>query len=74
MNHSVPLAALAGFFIVAGVIFFVLAFKQPKAKAISTPPKKAELREQAERRTESGKLRIAGLAFFVLGMIILFAS
>ncbi len=74
MNRSVPLAALAGFFIVVGVVFFLFAFKQPKSKPVSNPPKKAELREQAERRTESGKMRLAGLIFFVFGVILFFAS
>jgi hypothetical protein len=74
MTRSVPLAALAGFFIVVGIVFFVLAFKSPKAKAVSNPPKKAELRAQAERQTESGKMRIAGLLFFVFGVILFFAS
>ena len=74
MNRSVPLAALAGFFIVVGVVFFLFAFKQPKSKPVSYPPKKAELREQAERRTESGKMRLAGLIFFVFGVILFFAS
>jgi len=74
MPRSVPIAALGGFFIVVGVVFFLLAFKQPKSKPASAPVRKAELREQAERRTESGKLRLAGLVFFVFGIILFFAS
>ena len=72
MNHSLPLQALAGFFVFVGTALFLFAFKQPKSATTSTPPKKKELREQAERQTESGKLRLAGLIFFVFGAVMFF--
>ena len=73
MNHNIPLQSLGGFFAVVGVALFLLAFRPAKpAKPANpaVPPRKAELREQAERRTESGKLRLAGLLLFVFGVIL----
>ena len=72
MNHSIPLQALSGFFIVCGVALFLFAFKQPKPTTTSEPPKKAELREQAERAKEAGKMRLGGLVLFIFGMILHF--
>ncbi len=70
--HSIPLQALAGFFVIIGLVLFLVAFKQPSSAGGSTPAKKKELREQSERRTESGKLRLAGLLFFVFGVVMFF--
>ena len=70
MNHNIPLQSLGGFFAVVGVALFLLAFRPAKPADPAAPPRKAELREQAERRTESGKLRLAGLLLFVFGVIL----
>ncbi len=68
-----PLFALGAFFAVVGVALFVFAFFGKKP-VVSDPPKKAELRAQEEKRVESGKLRLAGLLFFVFGVAMLLLS
>jgi hypothetical protein len=70
MNHNIPLQALGGFFAVVGVALFLLAFRPAKPVDTAVPPKKSELREQADRQKESGKLRLAGLLLFVFGVIL----
>lgn len=73
MRHT-PIFALGAFFTVVGVGLFVLAFSGPKAKETDAPLKKAELRAEAERRTESGKLRLAGLLFTIFGIALMLLS
>jgi hypothetical protein len=69
-----PMFALGAFFAVVGIALFVLAFFGPKKKDSGLPPKKKELREQEERRTESGKLRLAGLLFTIFGIALMLLS
>ena len=69
-----PMFALGAFFAVVGVAFFVFAFVGPKKAETDVPMKKAELRAQAERRTEAGKLRLAGLLFTILGIVLMLLS
>ena len=66
--------ALGAFFTVVGVGFFVFAFSGPKKTDAGAPQKKAELRAQQERRTESGKLRLAGLLFTIFGVALMLLS
>jgi hypothetical protein len=70
MNHNIPLQALGAFFAVVGVALFLLAFRPAKPVDPTVPPRKSELREQAERQKEAGKLRLAGLLLFVFGVIL----
>ena len=66
--------ALGAFFTVVGIAFFVFAFVGPKKTATDAPVKKAERRAQAERRTESGKFRLAGLLFAIFGVALMLLS
>ncbi len=68
--RNTPMFALGAFFTIVGVALFVFAFFGKKPE-VSTPQKKAELRAQEEKRVESGKLRLAGLIFFVFGTAIM---
>ena len=66
--------ALGAFFAVVGIAFFIFAFVGAKKKDTGQPMKKAEIREQQERRTESGKLRLAGLLFTIFGVALMLLS
>jgi hypothetical protein len=66
--------ALGAFFAVVGIALFAMAFFGSKTKDAEQPPKKKELREQEERRTESGKLRLAGLLFTIFGVALMLLS
>jgi len=73
MNRSLPLLVLGGFFLVMGIVFFFPTLRAPQQK-LSSPPKKAELRAQNEKRVETVKYRIASAAFAVVGAVLVLIS
>ena len=69
-----PMFALGSFFTVVGIALFVFAFLGAKSDGPAVPQKKAEIRAQQERRTESGKYRLAGLIFTIFGVALMLLS
>lgn len=67
-----PLLALGLFFVLAGGACLLPTLRAPKP--VSPSPKKAELREQAERQTETNKLRIAAAVFAAFGLLLALIS
>ena len=72
MHRSVPLFALGLFFVAAGVACLIPTLRAPKP--VPPNPKKSELREQAERDSESSKLRIAAAGFACFGLLLVLIS
>ena len=72
MNHSIPLLALAGFFIVAGLALFALTLRAPKTPPAGVPEKKAEQRERAALEQEATKMRIGGAVLVLFGIVLMF--
>ena len=72
MHRSVPILALGLFFVIAGAVCLLPTFRAPKP--VSPNPKKTELREQAERATETNKLRIAAAVFAAFGLLLVLIS
>ena len=72
MQHSVPLQALAGFFIVMGLVLFALTLRAPKTPPAGVPEKKAEQRARVALEQETTKMRIGGAVLVVFGVILLF--
>ena len=72
MNHSIPLLALAGFFVFMGLALFALTMRAPKTPPAGAPEKKAEQRERASREQEQTKMRIGGAILVVFGVILMF--
>ena len=72
MNHNIPLLALAGFFVFAGLALFAMTLREPKAPNPNVPQKKSELRELAARQQELTKMRIGGAGLVLFGVVLMF--
>jgi hypothetical protein len=66
--RSYALFALGLAFILTGAGLIALTLRRPKPGPAN--PKKAQLREQAERVAETKKLRIAGGLLLALGLLL----
>ena len=72
MKHSIPLLALAGFFVFMGLAMFALTMRAAKVPPAGVPEKKAEQRERASHEQEQTKMRIGAAILVIFGVILLF--
>jgi len=69
-----PIFALGAFFFLVGVVLFFSGLGRKKENAAGVPARKSEVRAEEERRAEGGKLRLAGLLFSILGVVLMLVS